>query len=309
MPLTEKNTSLQVFVVYLMVHSRCALTTYMVIKGIKWAYRSNLSFVFLISLIFGSIQAFLQATFFNQMSLNCSVHIRLIYATWIICTLLLNSVLYYRAWCISSTKPKSQIIISVLMTIGHLACLCNDADYSFTSVFEHPKYGCMITPGWPRTLYGSFATLNDTVHAYYFCAPLFKATKNSAVVSRSTAGYIRMITKSIICLAICTVSNIAFAILITIGQEVKSMIFLDIAFLCQILCACEIQFNTHRETDRALLGSFMMKNSPLDRLKRTPHDIPSIEDDTTRCHESIGGIPRILICKDRLDRIDSTIRV
>ncbi|KAH9258794.1 hypothetical protein BASA81_002858 [Batrachochytrium salamandrivorans] len=166
------------------------------------------------------------------------------------------------------------------MTAAHFLCLCFDAEYSLRIGRDLPGIGCVTIQGWPRTMYGSFATLNDLVQAKLFCDPLLRAIRNSSEVSRSTSGYRRMIMKSIICLVVCSIANITFAVLITTHREALAMMFFDIAFLFQILSACEIQFNSHKETDRASLGSVMSLRGPLQRLQELQTTLPSLFDRT-----------------------------
>ncbi|KAH9258791.1 hypothetical protein BASA81_002855 [Batrachochytrium salamandrivorans] len=179
-------------------------------------------------------------------------------------------VLYYRAWCISSTKRSWQKYISIFMTVGHAACLIIDADHSLTATYDIPNVGCVSYPGWPRSVLGIFSTINDIFQVVLFCSPLLRAVHNSTEVRRDTTAYRRMIMKATVCLVICVVMNITYAILVATNFQIISLLFSDIALTFQVLSACEIQFNSHRETDKASLGGILGYRSPMIRQKDMP---------------------------------------
>ena len=58
--------------------------------------------------------------------------------------------------------------------------------------------------------------------------------------------------------------SIAYTILVSSGQQILSLLFSDLSLTFQLLGACEIQFNSHRETDKASLGA-MVYQSPITR--------------------------------------------
>ncbi|EGF82630.1 expressed protein [Batrachochytrium dendrobatidis JAM81] len=270
MPLQVTMASVNFYMANLSVHSRWALMTYMFIKGIRWAARSNLSLILVVSLFFASVQAFYQATLLVQIVEDCVVHVRCLYATWIVYTILLDIVLYYRAWCISPTKSHIQKYSCILMVMSHAACLIVDADYSLSNTRDLLTAGCVTYPGWPRTVLGVFSTVNDLYQAVLFCVPLLQAVRNGVGMRRDTSIYRRMILKSTVCLGVCVVMNITYAILVAVDRQVISLFFCDMALIFQSLSACEIQFNSHRETDKASLGGIGFYKSPVDRQKNMP---------------------------------------
>ncbi|KAI8929308.1 hypothetical protein BC831DRAFT_444690 [Entophlyctis helioformis] len=278
MPKVQTDGFIRLFFVNLALHARWTMTLYMFVKGIRWAARNNLSLVLVVALFFAGLQGLLQCTFVSQIILDCAIHLRSLYATWVIYTLLLDAVLYYRAWCISSSKSLPQKLVSILMVVGHTGCLVGDAYYSIRDLVDIPNVGCVTFPGWPRSLLGIFSTVNDFVQVIFFCLPLLQAVHSVAGMRRDTTAYRRMIMKSFVCLVCCTISSLAYIVLIFYDQQVISLVFLDLALMFQILGACEIQFNSHRETDKASLGAIVYQ-SPVQRNLMNPtnqsHPLPS----------------------------------
>ncbi|KAL2915035.1 hypothetical protein HK105_205357 [Polyrhizophydium stewartii] len=267
MPLKITQSALNLFFVNIFLHARWALTTYMLIKGLRWAARNNLSLILVVSLLFSFTEAGLQSAFLAQISFDCVNHLRIMYTAWIVYTFLLDFVLYYRAWCISTSKTEFQRYISIVMTLVHAASLIVDAQYSISVTFETPTIGCVSFPAWPRSLFGACSTVNDLVQVAFFCAPLLRAVKNVSGLRHDTSAYRRMIMKSAVCLVVCTLTNVTYALLVSSNYQVISLIFSDTALLFQILGACEIQFNSHRETDKASLGAIMYQ-SPMNRQRK-----------------------------------------
>ncbi|KAL2915034.1 hypothetical protein HK105_205356 [Polyrhizophydium stewartii] len=259
--------------VQLNLHFRWALTVYMFVKGIRWAIRNNLSLILLIVLAFAVIEASFQATYLVTIVGDCVAHLRLLYSAWIIYTFLLDCVLYYRAWCISASKTQLQLAVSIFLTVGHMICLIIDALYSI-SVTKDLGIGCESYPGWPRSLYGAWSTINDIVQVGLFCGPLLGAVKNVANMRHDSTTYRRMIMKSVVCLTICTIANVTYSIVVSMQMQVLSLIFSDISLLFQILSACEIQFNSHRETDKASLGALIQQAPPQGPRKLGDTNLP-----------------------------------
>ncbi|KAJ1343572.1 hypothetical protein BSLG_001841 [Batrachochytrium salamandrivorans] len=182
-------------------------------------------------------------------------------------------VLYYRAWCISSTKRSWQKYISIFMTVGHAACLIIDADHSLTATYDIPNVGKFLSYTYKICCF--FENYLDVYpirvgHDRFWAFSRLSMTFFSTEVRRDTTAYRRMIMKATVCLVICVVMNITYAILVATNFQIISLLFSDIALTFQVLSACEIQFNSHRETDKASLGGILGYRSPMIRQKDMP---------------------------------------
>ncbi|KAL2915037.1 hypothetical protein HK105_205359 [Polyrhizophydium stewartii] len=279
------------FFIKLSTHARFSLTLYMFVKGLRWGARNNLSLLLVIALFLSVFECAAQSLLISQIVAQCVVHLHFVYTPFAIYAVMLDAILYYRAWCISRSKMTVQIVISAVMTFGHLVVLICDAVYTIHVAQDIAGVGCVTIPGWSRSLFNIFSTVNDIVQVVLFCVPLMYAVKNVSGLRNDCEAYRRMIMKSAVCLFVSTVANITSSILAATPVQLWSLIFSDIGLLFQILSACEIQFNSHRQTDKASLGAFIMQ-SPLDlRRRMRDHSATVTRDGTT---EQVQSFSRVL---------------
>ncbi|KAL2915036.1 hypothetical protein HK105_205358 [Polyrhizophydium stewartii] len=256
-------------------HFRLALTAYMFIKGLRWGSRNNLSLILVVALFLASIEGILQSALTSQIVANCSTHMSVMYIAFVLATVMLDAVLYYRAWCLSHSKSVLQLVASILMVVAHFGLFMLDVVYSVGDLQDIPRVGCTSSPKWSRSVFSVFSTINDVAQIALFSLPLIFAANAMRSVPQDTAMYRRVVIKSIICLAISSVSNLLSSVLMISGQLWQAAIFSDIAVLFQTLSACEMQFNSLRETDKASLGAFIAM-TPLDMRRRmTTGSLPS----------------------------------
>nr|KAJ3417327.1 hypothetical protein HK105_001053 [Polyrhizophydium stewartii] len=158
--------------------------------------------------------------------------------------IVLDCVLYYRAWCIVRGRSFWQMVLSILMIVLHLGFFLDDVSFTLSSIRQVPGIGCV-------------RMFNDMVQATLYCIPLMRSMGDAKTLQIDSGAYRRLIFKTAMCLVFSSTSFIICSILVAKGDRFISFIFSEIALLFQILAACEMQFNSHRETDKASLGSIM----------------------------------------------------
>ncbi|KAI8903494.1 hypothetical protein EDD86DRAFT_230802 [Gorgonomyces haynaldii] len=246
-PVTQLQITL--FFLSFAAQARFTIASYLFVKGFRWGMRNTLSAILVITLMFCCINSGFTTFFVSKLSWNCATHLTIMDTSRVLWITMIDCVVYYRAWAIAGSKNNYQKYLSIFMIVGHFAFVVNDAVTNVQTISDRLGF-CTIQLSWPRMAFGVFSMINDLLQLVFFCIPLLNAVKQSVSIRSDASAFRRMILKSVICFTFSSLLSIAYIIMVYFENSAVSVICLELAFIFQILGTCEIQFNSHRETDK-----------------------------------------------------------